>query len=255
MNQLKKVLAEKKKNLLAIYFTAGYPNLNDTSRIIKFLDKEGVDIIEVGVPYSDPLADGPTIQETGSKALANGMKLDLLFKQLDSVKKEISTPLVLMGYFNQFLQYGPEIFLKRCHDVGVSGLILPDMPLAIYEQKYKSLFEQYNQTHTFLVTPRTPDERVKKLAAASSGFLYIVSSVSTTGAKSSVGDNQLEYFKRIKALNLPQSQLIGFGISNKETYQIACSHSNGAIIGSAFLKALKGVNLEKEVIDFIQSIR
>ncbi|TDL99300.1 MAG: tryptophan synthase subunit alpha [Flavobacteriaceae bacterium] len=255
MNKLKSLLKNKPKDLLAIYFTAGYPKLEDTTEILLALDQKKVDIIEVGIPYSDPLADGEVIQRTGSTALKNGMNLDLLFSQLAKVKGKINAPIVLMGYFNQFLQYGPEFFLKCCYDTGVSGLILPDMPLEVYQKKYKSLFEQYNQTHTFLISPQSGKERMLALAEASSGFVYIVSSAATTGAKSDIKDSQIQYFKTVQALNLDKPSLIGFGISSRESYNTACLYASGAIIGSAFLNYLKGENLKEEVSEFIDLIR
>ena len=248
-------LFHKEKDILVVYFTAGYPNLKDTTSIIKALDKEGVDLIEVGMPYSDPLADGTTIQETSKIALENGMNIALLFEQLASIKGEIQTPLFIMGYFNQFLQFGAEKFLIECKEVGVSGLILPDLPVEIYETKYKNLFAQHNIKISFLVTPKTEDNRIKKLSDASNGFLYIVSSASTTGSKQEITEGQIDYFFKIKQMNLPNIQLIGFGISNQQTFSKACEYANGAIIGSSFLKALKGENIEKEVSDYIQNIR
>ncbi len=246
---------EKEKNILVVYFTAGYPNLNNTSTIIKALDKEGVDLIEIGMPYSDPLADGTTIQETSKIALENGMDINLLFNQIDSIKAEIKTPLFIMGYYNQFLQFGAEKFLTKCKEVGVSGLILPDLPVEIYEKNYRLLFEQYGIKISFLITPKTDNKRIEKLSKASNGFLYIVSSASTTGSTQEISQEQIEYFSRIKEMGLSNTQLIGFGISNQATFNKACEYANGAIIGSSFLKALKGNNLNQEITDYIKSIK
>lgn len=255
MNKLKKIIAEKSKNLLAIYFTAGFPKLDDTQTIIEKLEEEKVDIIEVGIPYSDPLADGPTIQKTGEKALENGMNLSLLFQQLSKVK-EVEASLVLMGYYNQFLQFGPEKFLDECVKNRVSGLILPDLSLEVYLKKYKSIFEERDICISFLITPQTKEKRVLQLAQATTGFLYMVSSASTTGAKKGISDEQKDYFRRIEKMNLPNVRLIGFGISDKETYDTACEFSHGAIIGSAFLNLLKESNdISKSISAFVQSIR
>jgi tryptophan synthase alpha chain len=248
-------LFQKEKDILVVYFTAGYPNLNDTTKIIQTLNKEGVDLIEVGMPYSDPLADGTTIQETSKIALENGMDIDLLFNQLGSIKGQIQTPLFIMGYFNQFLQFGAEKFLSKCNESGVCGLILPDLPVEIYQQNYQSLFEKYHIKISFLITPKTQEKRIEKLGQASNGFLYIVSSASTTGSKNGITQEQIDYFQRIKQMNLPNTQLIGFGISDHKTFSTACQYANGAIIGSSFLQALKGKNIESEVSDFIESIK
>lgn len=254
MNKLEQLFQIKKNDLLTIYFTAGYPKRDDTAQIIRTLSERKVDIIEVGIPYSDPLADGPTIQRTGELALAGGMNLDLLFNQLKEVK-DLQTPLILMGYYNPFLQYGSEKFLDRCKELEVSGLILPDLPLEVYRRKYKSLFQSRDIRISFLISPQTSEERMKELAGESSGFLYMVSSASTTGAKTGISDEQKAYFERVEKLNLKGIRQIGFGISDRKSYETACQYANGAIIGSAFLNSLKGENLEKEIIDFISSIR
>ena len=256
MNRLQILFDQKKKDLLNIYFTAGYPKLNDTEKLIVSLDKAGADLVEVGMPYSDPLADGPTIQESGQVALENGMKLDLLFEQLKRARAETEIPIILMGYFNQLMQYGVERFLRQCKALGVDGLILPDLPMEIYEEDYQALFEELGLYIIFLITPQTSEERIRKVDALSKGFIYMVSNSSITGAKTGISEQQLEYFNRIEEMGLQNPRLIGFGISNNETFQTACRYAAGAIIGSAFIKALKGSEeVEKTTLEFVNKIR
>lgn len=254
MNALDLKLQEKKENLITIYTTAGYPNLLDTPVILKQLQNNKVDIIEVGIPYSDPLADGPTIQATSEKALANGMKLNILFEQLKSVKEEIHTPIVLMGYYNQLLKYGAEEFLKQCKDAGVSGLILPDMPFQIYLDQHKELFEKYDQRVVFLITPQTPADRIKEINDATTGFIYVVSNSATTGATEA--NYNEDFLARLKDLGLTKPYQIGFGISTKQDVEKAWKYSNGAIIGSAFLRSISETdNITESVDTFINSIK
>lgn len=253
MNRIQSVLEQDHK-LLSIYFTAGFPNLNDTVSVLKQLEASGVDMIELGLPFSDPLADGPTIQESSTQALRNGMTTDKLFEQLKDVRKHVSVPLIVMGYFNPMMQYGVERFCQRCQEVGIDGLIIPDLPVDVYHEKYQALFQQYRLLNMFLITPQTPDERIRFIDEVSNGFIYMVSSAATTGAQSSFGDVQSDYFKRIGAMNLNAKLLVGFGISNSETYQAATAHSKGAIIGSAFIKHLEA-NGADSVADFVKQIR
>jgi tryptophan synthase alpha chain len=253
MNRIQSSLAQDNK-LLSIYFTAGFPNLNDTVSILKQLEEAGVDMIELGLPFSDPLADGPTIQESSTQALRNGMTTDTLFEQLKDVRKHVSVPLIVMGYFNPMMQYGVERFCQKCHEVGIDGLIIPDLPVDVYHESYQDLFQQYGLLNMFLITPQTPDERIRFIDKISEGFIYMVSSAATTGAKSSFGDVQSEYFKRIGAMELNAKLLVGFGISNAETYKAATEHSKGAIIGSAFIKHLEA-NGADSVADFVSQIR
>ena len=253
MNRIQSVLEQDHK-LLSIYFTAGFPNLDDTVSILKQLQDNGVDMIELGLPFSDPLADGPTIQESSTQALRNGMTTDKLFEQLKDVRKEVHVPLVVMGYFNPMMQYGVERFCQRCQEVGIDGLIIPDLPVDVYHEQYQKLFQQYGLLNMFLITPQTPDERIRYIDEVSEGFIYMVSSAATTGAQSSFGDKQAAYFKRIGAMNLNAKLLVGFGISNAETYQAATNHSKGAIIGSAFIKHLEA-NGANSVAEFISQIR
>ena len=253
MNRINKVF-NKKKNLLSIYFTAGFPDINDTLKIIKELDKSQVDMIEIGLPFSDPLADGPTIQKSSEKALSNGMTTNLLFDQLKDLRKISDIPVVIMGYFNPILQYGIEKFCSNCKDVGIDGLIIPDLPADIFKKNYKVIFEKYKLNMMFLITPQTSNERINLIDDLSKGFIYMVSSYSVTGAKDSFDKYQIEYFKRIKKLNLSNPLLIGFGISNKKTFQAACQNSNGAIIGSAYIKYIENHGVSK-TRDFIKLIK
>ena len=255
MNKLDQLFDQKSNNLITIYTTAGYPNLNDTPTVIKELDNNKVDIIEVGIPYSDPLADGPTIQATSEKALANGMTLAILFEQLKSVQNEISAPIVLMGYYNQVMTFGLEKFLQNCQESGVSGLILPDMPYEIYLAQHKELFEKYDQKVTFLITPLTTEKRIKEINDATSGFVYIVSSSATTGSTKS--NYNEDFLSNVKSFGLTKPHQIGFGISTREDVEKAWSFANGAIIGSAFLRVLdKAENkLPESIKEYISSLK
>ena len=253
INRIDKKFQEDKK-LLSIYFSAGHPSLEDTVPILKKLQAAKVDMVEIGLPFSDPLADGPTIQESSTQALTNGMTTDKLFSQLENIREYINIPLVLMGYFNPMMQFGIEKFCKCCESIGIDGLIIPDLPVNIYHEKYKILFDKHGLYNMFLITPQTPEKRIRYIDKVSSGFIYMVSSASVTGAKNTFGDSQKDYFKRISGMRLSSPTVVGFGISNASTYSTAIEHSNGAIIGSAFIKFLeeKGVN---KIADFISSIR
>lgn len=255
-NRLDQLFDRKKENVLNIYFTAGYPNLHDTGEIILELDRAGVDLIEVGMPYSDPLADGPTIQQSGQVALKNGMTLPLLFEQLAAVRPKTELPLVLMGYFNQVMQYGEQKFIDRCREVGIDGVILPDLPLFEYETYYRKQFEAAGLHVCFLITPQTSEERIRKVDELSRGFIYMVSNASITGAKNEITDKQVAYFKRVSAMQLENPRLIGFGISNYQTFRTACQYANGAIIGSAFIKALAKEGALRDVVSgFVRKVR
>lgn len=253
MNRIDQKFQEDKK-LLSIYFSAGHPNLEDTVPILKNLQAAGVDMVEIGLPFSDPLADGPTIQESSTKALQNGMTTDKLFAQLENIREEISIPLVLMGYFNPMMQYGIEKFCQRCETIGIDGLIIPDLPVDVYHEQYKKLFDQHGLYNMFLITPQTTEKRIRYIDDVSNGFIYMVSSASVTGAKNTFGTTQTSYFERIAAMQLTTPTVVGFGISNAETYTAATTHSRGGIIGSAFIKFLeeKGV---AHIEEFIRSIR
>ncbi|WP_347924764.1 tryptophan synthase subunit alpha [Pontimicrobium sp. SW4] len=243
MNRINQKLQEDKK-LLSIYFTAGYPNIGDTVSIIQNLEKNGVDMIEIGLPFSDPLADGPTIQASSTQALKNGMTTEVLFNQLKDIRKSVNIPLIIMGYFNPMLQHGVEVFCKKCQEIGIDGLIIPDLPVDVYHDEYKATFEKYGLINVFLITPQTSDERIRYIDSISNGFIYMVSSASTTGAKSGFGNEQTAYFERIANMNLKNPQIVGFGISNNNTFTQATKYAKGAIIGSAFVKYVtnEGVN-------------
>jgi tryptophan synthase alpha chain len=245
----------KRENLLTVYFTAGYPKLDDTETIICSLAESGTNIIEIGIPYSDPLADGPVIQESGMAAIDNGMTLQVLFNQLTDIRTKTQVPLILMGYFNQMLQYGVDKFLDDCVKTGIDGLIIPDLPLMEYEQFYKDKLTQRNISISFLITPQTEESRIHKVDALSTGFIYVVSDSSITGMKTGISNQQISYFERIKSLQLKTPQLIGFGISDRESYLTASKYANGAIIGSAFIKHLKDKKeVDKATADFINLI-
>lgn len=255
MNRLN-TLFNKKQNLLSVYFTAGFPQLNDTMSILQALQDAGTDFVEIGMPFSDPLADGPVIQASSAKALQNGMSLNVLFEQLKDVRKTISIPLVLMGYINPMLKFGVEKFISKCEETGIDGLIIPDLPFELYNEQYRTLFEKSNISNIFLITPQTPEERVKMLDQNSSSFLYMVSSAAVTGATTGLSQFQIDYFKRINSLNLKTPRIVGFGISNNDSYRQVCQHAHGAIVGSAFIKTLeKSCNLKEDINSFIGSIK
>ena len=253
MKRIQNKLSENNK-LLSIYFTAGYPKLDDTVEILQQLEKDGVDMIEIGLPFSDPLADGPTIQASSQLALKNGMTTEILFQQLKEIRNTVSIPLIIMGYFNPVLQFGVENFCKKCAEVGIDGLILPDLPLAEYEEHYAEIFKKYDLLNIFLITPQTSEERIRMIDTASEGFIYMVSSDSVTGSSSGFGVSQEEYFKRVESLQLKNPQIVGFGINNSGTFQQATKHAKGAIIGSAFIKMLSEKGLAG-ISSFIKSIR
>lgn len=254
-NRINTLFKEKEQNILSVFFTAGYPKLQDTVPIIQALVKNGVDMIEIGMPFSDPVADGPSIQHSSLVALKNGMSVRKLFDQLKDIRQSVNVPLILMGYINPVLQYGMEAFCKKCSEVGIDGLIIPDLPLSVYEEDYKALFEAHNLHNVFLITPQTSDERLRRIDEASSGFIYMVSSNSTTGVKTGASGLQESYFGRIHSFGLKNPRLIGFGISNAESFRQACRYASGAIIGSAFVNALgTDTPIEENVSTFIYSV-
>jgi len=247
---------QTKNNILNIYVTAGFPKLNDTVEIVQELAKNGVDMIEIGMPFSDPLADGPTIQDSSEVAIKNGITLDLIFGQIAEIRKTVTIPIILMGYYNQVLQYGANTFFEKAKEVGVDGFIIPDLPLDIYQKNHKTSINDLELDMIFLVTPQTTNERIRLLDKESRGFLYLVSSYATTGSQNTIQLEQFDYFKRIEALSLENPKLIGFGISNKQSFVTACNYAEGAIIGSAFIKALKDSNNLKETIaSFVKGIK
>jgi tryptophan synthase alpha chain len=257
MNKLQQKFKDKKDGLLTLYFTAGYPNLNDTATIIKELEASGADIIEVGMPFSDPVADGPTIQASSLKALQNGMSIKLLFEQLKAIKDEVNIPILLMGYINPMHKYGVAKFMASCEESGVSGLILPDIPLDEFNKNYASLYKKHNLSSVFLITPQTPNERILKLDEACNGFIYMVSSASTTGANKTVDvDKQIAYYNRVKGLKLKNPTQIGFNIKDHASFSHACNYANGGIIGSAFINKLsEDGDLKLKVNEFVKGIR
>jgi tryptophan synthase alpha chain len=255
MNRLNKLFDSKKDNLLSIYFTAGYPELNTTIDIAEALEKAGVDFLEIGFPYSDPVADGPTIQHSSEKALENGMNLNQLFEELKDLRKRVTIPILLMGYFNPMVQYGIERFCKKAVEVGVDGVIVPDLPMYEYETLYSKYFTDNNLSNIFLVTPQTSDERIRKIDGLSNSFIYLLSSSSITGKNLQVSNVIEDYYKRIKAMQLKNPAIIGFGISNNETFKKACEYARGAIVGSAFVKFLETENYLDRIPEFVRSIK
>jgi tryptophan synthase alpha chain len=256
MNRIERLFNNKKRNILSVYFTAGYPRLNDTLSIIRELDRSGADMIEIGMPFSDPVADGPVIQRSSEKALRNGMSLDLLFKQLEKVREITDIPLLLMGYINPFFKFGMENFIVKCHETGIDGTIIPDLPVEEYLSSYSPLYEKSGIFNIFLITPQTPDERILYIDSISKGFLYMVSTSSTTGAKNGFDNSRTEYFRRVNDLKLKTPGLIGFGISDKKSFDNSCNYSAGAIIGSAFIKALDDAGgINDNVGRFIRSLK
>jgi tryptophan synthase alpha chain len=260
MSRIEGLFRRKQNNILNIYCTAGYPQLNSTMDVIKALASNGADMIELGMPYSDPLADGPVIQASSTKALANGMTITKLFEQIGDLRKPGSAPrldelpVLLMGYMNPVLQFGFEKFCEQAKKAGIDGLILPDLPIYEFETEYGSIIKKYGLDFIFLVTPETSNERIKKLDELSSGFLYAVSSSSTTGKDKNFSD-QAAYFKKLKDMNLKNPVLVGFGIKDKDSFRTACTHANGAIIGTAFIRALGNENdVKKAVKNFLKTI-
>lgn len=256
MNRLNSLFSKKASDILSVYFTAGYPGIDDTRTVIKALAESGADLIEIGMPFSDPMADGPVIQQSNDKALKNGMNLRLLFRQLEGIRSEVDIPLIMMGYLNPVMQYGIKAFCEKCFELKIDGIILPDLPYEVYLKDYKEVFESHDLHKIFLISPQTSEERIRKIDEISHGFIYMVSSSSTTGIKTEIVKDQEDYFRRLQKMNLKNPRLIGFGISNHETFQRACKYANGAIIGSAFIKALaEEGDLKDNIRRFVQMIR
>ena len=251
MNRINKLFKEKGNNILSVYFTAGYPNLNDTVEIIKQLSSKGVDLIEIGVPFSDPLADGPVIQHSSQVALKNGMSVKLLFEQLKDIRKVTDIPLVLMGYVNPIIHFGFENFCQKAQEVGIDGFIIPDLPMLEYQKEFKPFSDKYGIENVFLITPETSAERIRVVDENTNAFIYMVSSASTTGVQKSFAGAKEEYFNRIKSMNLKNPAMIGFGISNKQTFESACKYSSGAIIGSAFIKSQDETSSVSDAVDLL----
>ncbi len=258
MNRINKLFERKKKDILSIYFTAGFPKLNDTERILHALQQHGADLIEIGIPYSDPLADGPVIQQSSMAAIKNGITIKKIFEQINDVKtkslRNENVPFILMGYLNPLLQYGFEKFCVDARTCGVDGIILPDLPIYEFEKDYKKIFEQNDLKFIFLVTPETSEDRIKKIDDLSDGFIYAVSSSSITGTDKNI-DAQENYFKRLENLRLKNEIIIGFGIKDYATFGKACKHAAGAIIGTAYIKAIeRSQNIEADTKKFLNSI-
>ncbi|MCH8317974.1 MAG: tryptophan synthase subunit alpha [Bacteroidetes bacterium] len=254
-NRITNLFQNKKKGILSIYFTAGYPGLNDTITTIKALEDAGVDMVEIGIPFSDPIADGPVIQHSSEVALKNGMNLKLLFEQLIHIRNTVKIPLLLMGYLNPVLQFGVKKFCKQCSIVGIDGIIIPDLPLTDYLQEYKDVFEAFNLSNIFLITPQTSKDRINLIDKNTNGFIYMVAMDSTTGRTSGINAKQVAYFDKIKKMKLRNPTVTGFGIYNNTTFKKALRYANGAIIGSAFIKAINNSgNLENDIIKFVKAI-
>jgi tryptophan synthase alpha chain len=255
-NRLTQLFQTKKQNILTIYFTAGFPQLNDTHLILETLAQSGADIIEIGMPFSDPIADGEVIQMSNQSALQNGMNIARLFEQLADFRQKVQIPVLLMGYLNPVLQFGMAQFCQKAAEVGIDGFILPDLPIQEYLSEHKPWFDKYNLSNIFLITPQTAEERIHWIDANTEGFIYAVSTSSTTGRISSISEDQTAYFNRLKNLNLKNPFLIGFGISDKPSFEQACRYASGAIIGSAFIKMLeKSPDLGADIQAFIQKIK
>lgn len=249
MNRITHLFQTKKDGILSIYFTAGYPHLDDTVAILKELEAKGINMVEVGIPFSDPMADGPVIQEAATTALRNGMSLRLLFKQLSGIRNAVKIPIILMGYLNPIMQYGFERFCQSCAEVGVDGMIIPDLPYADYVADYKDIADQYDLKVIMLITPETSEDRIRLIDAHTSGFIYMVSSAAITGAQKSFNEQKQAYFRRINGMHLTNPRLVGFGISNKATYEAAVANASGAIIGSKFVQLLGSEPTPAQAID------
>ncbi|MDR0430449.1 MAG: tryptophan synthase subunit alpha [Tannerellaceae bacterium] len=255
MNRINQLFETKKNGILSVYFTAGYPKLGDTIKILKALQEKGIDLVEVGIPFSDPMADGPVIQESSTVALRNGMSLRLLFEQLKDIREEVHIPIILMGYLNPIMQFGFGDFCKKCAEVGVDGMIIPDLPFADYMSNYKGISDLYDLKTIMLITPETSEERVRLIDENTDGFIYMVSSAATTGAQKSFNEQKQAYFRRINDMKLRNPRLVGFGISNKETFKTAMAYSSGAIIGSKFIQLLSTEPDSNTAIDRLLQIR
>lgn len=235
MNRINQLFQDKKKNVFSLYFCAGYPTLDSTVEIIETLEKKGVDLLEIGIPFSDPIADGPVIQNATHQSLKNGMNLRLLFDQLRDIRKHVKMPLVIMGYLNPIFQFGFEKFCKACAECGIDGMIIPDLPFKNYIEEFKPIADRYELKMIMLITPETEEERIRLIDEHTDGFIYMVSSAATTGAQKSFGDPLQEYFNRVNQMNLKNPRMIGFGISNKQTLETARANASGTIIGSKFV--------------------
>lgn len=249
MNRITQLFETKKNGILSVYYTAGFPRLNDTVNILKILQAKGINTVEIGIPFSDPMADGPVIQEAATQALKNGMSLKKLFEQLKDIRKEVTIPVILMGYLNPIMQFGFEEFCKQCVAVGVDGMIIPDLPFGDYMSDFKDLTQTYDLKTIMLITPETTDDRIRLIDANTEGFIYMVSSAAITGTQKSFNEQKQAYFRRINTMGLKNPRLVGFGISNKETFEAATSHAAGAIIGSKFIQLLSSEPTAEQAVD------
>ena len=255
MNRLNKLFRLKKQNLLSIYFTAGYPEINTTLNIAEALEKAGVDFLEIGFPYSDPVADGPVIQHSSQKALENGMTLNLLFEELKELRKRVTIPVMLMGYVNPMVQYSVERFCKKAAEVGVDGIIVPDLPIYEYEKLYAGFFKDNCLSNIFMVTPQTSEERIRKIDELSNSFIYLLSSSTITGINLQLSNTIEGYYERVKAMQLKNPTIFGFGITNNQSFRKACEYASGAIVGTAFVKLLGTDNYMDKIPGFVKYIR
>lgn len=256
MNRINELFKSNKKDILSIYFCAGTPILEDTATVIRTLEQEGVNMIEIGIPFSDPMADGRVIQDAATDALKNGMSLRLLFEQLKNIRSDVKIPLILMGYLNPIMQFGFEDFCSQCARCGIDGVIIPDLPFRDYQEQYRAVAEKYDIKLIMLITPETSEERIREIDRNTEGFIYMVSSAATTGVQNQFNEETVRYFKRIQEMNLANPRMIGFGISNKATFKAACQYASGAIIGSKFVSlldekknALKAIKCLKEALN------
>jgi len=255
MNRITQLFKEKKNNILSIYYTAGFPGIGDTVAIAEALEEAGADMLEIGFPYSDPVADGPVIQASSKQSLDSGMDLNLLFAQLKELRKKVNIPVLLMGYVNPVLQFGVENFCKACVEAGVDGCIVPDLPMYEYEELYKDIFLQHGLSNIFLVTPQTSEERIRKIDELSNGFIYLISTSATTGQNLQVSDVTTTYFSRVANMGLKNPTMIGFGIRDKQTFDAACQYANGGIIGTAFVSAIATGDLIANITEFMQRFK
>jgi tryptophan synthase alpha chain len=256
MNRIDKLFKEKKSNILSVYFTAGYPHLDSTSGIVKALSESGADMIEIGIPFSDPMADGPVIQRSNEKSLQNGMTLKVLFRQLENIRDEVKIPILLMGYLNPVIQFGAESFCNHCMKIGIDGIILPDLPPEVYTKEYLRIFNKYNIYNILLISPQSSVDRISTIDKISRGFIYVVSSSSVTGTRDNFSEEQVSYFRRVSQMNLKNPTLIGFGISNRKTFTDAGKYSRGGIIGSSFVKIIgEDGNVNEKIKKFIMGIK
>lgn len=256
MNRIDKLFAEKKTGILSIYFCAGHPTLNGTANTIETLERNGVDLIEVGIPFSDPMADGPVIQDAATKALRNGMTLRLLFSQLENIRESVKIPLILMGYLNPIYQYGYDAFFKKCSEIGIDGVIIPDLPFKDYLNDVKPIANKYGIHVIMLITPETSDERIRFIDEHTDGFIYMVSSAATTGAQKEFDAKKQAYFSRIDSMGLRNPRMVGFGISNKQTFEAALNHASGAIIGSKFVSLIDSLgDADKAIKALLEALK